>query len=357
MGLKEYVIRRLILVFPIVLGAILLVFAITQLFPASQRAALYVRSERDIGKLDEFVAKYRLNASALDQFVNWFTQVLQGNFGYSRNPYGRGPVLQVMMQKWPATIELAICIAPITILLGVFLGTKSAVYRDKPFDHATRLLSISGYSVPSFWLGMILISITIALTGWMPIHRVSTEYKNIVSDTSLFTTYTGFYTIDGILNGLVNGRPYGYEVTLDAIKHMILPVVVVTTINVAGLIRLMRSSMLEALTKGYIITARAKGLKRSEVINRHARRNALIPVVTVSGMMVAGLMSGLVITETVFNFSGIGQWAAAAATGVGGAPDVPSIVGFTFFTAFLFIFSNLIVDILYAYIDPRIRLG
>jgi peptide/nickel transport system permease protein len=111
--------------------------------------------------------------------------------------------------------------------------------------------------------------------------------------------------------------------------------------------------MLEALTKGYIITAKAKGLKMSEVINRHARRNALIPVVTVSGLMVAGLMTGLVITETVFSFGGIGSWVATSAVNL----DIPGVVGFTFFTAFLFVFSNLIVDLLYAYIDPRIRLG
>lgn len=348
MGLREYIIRRLILVIPIIFGAIILIFAITQMFSPGQRAMLYVRTERDIEHLDEFIAKYHLNASALDQFVLWLQEIfVRGNFGYSRNPTaGGGPVLSIMLQKWPATIELSIFIAPLTILLGIYLGIKSAVHRDKPLDHFTRLLSISGYSLPSFWLALILISITISLTHWVPIGRVSPSIQNIVTDTTIFKRYTGFYIIDGLLNGMP-------EVTIDALKHIVLPVIVVTTINVAGLIRLMRSSMLEALTKGYIITAKAKGLKMSEVINKHARRNALIPVVTVSGMMVAGLMTGLVITETVFAFDGIGYWAATSAR----ALDIPAVVGFTFFTSFLFIFANLIVDVLYAYIDPRIKLG
>ncbi|MCL6578908.1 MAG: ABC transporter permease [Candidatus Bathyarchaeota archaeon] len=357
MGLKEYIIRRLILVLPTILGAILLVFLITQLFTPEQRAFLYIRSEKDIENIPNYIKIYGLDRSAFEQFGTWLSQVLQGNMGYSRS-LEKGPVLQVMLRRWPATIELAIFIAPITILIGIFLGVKSAVHRNKPLDHATRLLSISGYSLPSFWLGIILLSITFALTGTVMVGRVSKTTENTIYNTGLFTRYTGLLTVDGLLNGLINGRPYGYEITLDALIHMILPITVVTTINIAGLIRLTRSTMLEALTKGYIITAKAKGLKMSEVINRHARRNALIPVVTVSGLMVASLMSGLIITETVFSFDGVGRWAAAAATGgERGAPDIASVVGFTFFTAFLFVFSNLIVDILYAYIDPRIRLG
>lgn len=365
MGLREYVIRRLILVVPTILGAILLIFIITQMFSPEQRAYLYIKNPEKTTPEDiqAIIHAYGLDRSPIEQFGTWLTQLFQGNLGLSR-ALERGPVMQVMLKRWPATIELALFIAPLTIFLGVYLGVKSAVHRDKPLDHATRLLSISGYSLPSFWLGLILISITFTLTamisgeGWSPFGRIDRSLEHIARNQLLFTSYTGFYILDGILNGLINGRPYGYQIALSALQHIILPVIVVTTINVAGLLRLTRSTMLEALTKGYIITAKAKGLKMSEVINRHARRNALIPVVTVSGMMVAGLMSGLVITETVFQFEGVGRWAAAAATGQQiASPDVASVVGFTFFTSFLFVFANLIVDILYAYIDPRIRLG
>lgn len=344
MGLREYIIRRLILVVPVVFGAILLVFAITQLIPPESRAMLYVRSENDIKYLDRIVKAYGLDASPLQQFVNWFNQVLQGNLGWSR--VGRGPVLNIILSKWPATIEIVMFAAPLIIFFGIYLGVLSAVYRDKPFDHATRLFSISGYSLPSFWLGLVLLSIAYSVTGTTITGRVSSDVQNVVKNIFLWRSYTGLYTIDGILNGR-------FDIVLDALRHLVMPVTVITVINVAGLIRLMRSSMLEALTKGYIVTAKAKGLKKSQVINKHARRNALIPVITVSGLMVAGLLSGLVITETVFAFEGIGSWAGQAATQL----DIASVVGFTLFTGLLFVLSNLIVDIMYAYIDPRIRLG
>jgi len=343
-GLREYIIRRLILVFPVVLGAILLVFAITQLIPPASRAMLYVRNENDVRNLPNIIRAYHLDASPLEQFLIWFNQVLQGNLGWSR--VGRGPVLQLILSKWPATIEIVMFAAPLIIFFGIYLGVLSAVYRDKPLDHATRLFSISGYSLPSFWLGLVFLSLAYTLTGATITGRVSSDVDNIVKNVYLWHRWTGLYTIDGIINGR-------FDIVLDALKHLVMPVAVITIINVAGLIRLMRSSMLEALTKGYIVTARAKGLKKSQVINKHARRNALIPVITVSGLMVAGLLSGLVITETVFAFEGIGSWAGASAVQL----DIAAVVGFTLFTGLLFVLSNLIVDVLYAYIDPRIRLG
>lgn len=344
MGLREYIIRRLILVVPVILGAILLVFAITQLIPARSRAMLYVRSDKDVDRIDDIIASHHLGESPLNQFLDWFGQVLQGNLGWSA--VARGPVLLNFMEKWPATIEIVIFATPIIITLGIYLGVLSATHRDKLIDHATRMFSISGYSLPSFWLGLVLLALAFTVTGTLITGRVSSDIQNVVKSTAVFHRYTGLYTIDGIINGR-------WDVVIDALKHLVLPVTVIVTINVAGLIRLMRSSMLEALMKGYIVTAKAKGLKKSQIVNKHARRNALIPVVTVSGLMVAGLFSGLVITETVFSFEGIGSWAAAAAT----RTDIATVVGFTLFTGLLFVVSNLIVDILYAYIDPRIRLG
>ncbi|RLI41786.1 ABC transporter permease, partial [Candidatus Bathyarchaeota archaeon] len=152
-----------------------------------------------------------------------------------------------------------------------------------------------------------------------------------------------------LFDGLLNGRP---DITLDVLKHVALPVVVIVVIDIALLIRVMRSSMLEALSKPYTIAARAKGLDEKTVIYKHARRNALIPVVTLSGMLIAGLLGGLVITETVFAFGGLGQWAAHAAIQF----DIPAVLGYAMLTAFMYVIANLIVDILYAFIDPRIRL-
>jgi peptide/nickel transport system permease protein len=160
-----------------------------------------------------------------------------------------------------------------------------------------------------------------------------------------FIRYTGLNTIDGLLNGQ-------FWITVDQVQHLVLPVTVLVTIQVALIVRIMRSSMLEALGKGYITTARAKGLSQKEVINKHARKNALIPTITLSGLLVAGMLNGVVITETVFGLSGVGQWAANSALNM----DIAAVLGFTLFSGFLFVMANLIVDILYAYIDPRIRL-
>lgn len=344
MGLREYIIRRIILLVPVVFGAVILVFATTQMIPPASRAYLYIRSEKDIQKISEFIKTYHLDASPLEQFYYWFQEILKGNLGWSVE--GRAPVLSVIKSTWPATIEIVLFSAPITILLGIYIGVLSAVHRDKIVDHVARLFSITGYSLPAFWLALILLSITFSLTGENITGRVSPEIQNVVTNSLIFKTYTGLYTIDGILNGRL-------DVTLDALKHLILPVITITTVNVAGLIRLMRSSMLEALTKGYIVTAKAKGLKNSQVINKHARRNALIPVITMSGMLVIWMLSGLVITETIFNFGGLGSWAARCALRL----DIASVVGFTLFTALLFVISNLVIDILYGYIDPRIRWG
>jgi len=214
-------------------------------------------------------------------------------------------------------------------------------------DHATRTLSIIGWSLPTFWFGLILISIFFVGLGWFPTGRLSPNLQAFVSSpASEWTRYTGLYTIDGLLNGRL-------DIVIDALRHLVLPVVTLVVVIIALTIRVMRSSMLEALNKGYIVTARAKGLAKGEVINKHARRNALIPVVTISGMLIAGMLTGLTIVEYIFNIPGIGMFAANAAISL----DIPAVLGFALLSALVIVIANLLVDILYAYIDPRIRLG
>ncbi|MGB8779645.1 MAG: ABC transporter permease [Candidatus Bathyarchaeia archaeon] len=349
MGLREYIIRRLLLVIPVALGAVLLVFATTQLLSPTARAMLYVRNEKQLQNLPLIIEQHHLNSAVWVQFADWFNSLIHGNLGYSY--VGMGPVLQVMLHAWPATIEIVLFSSPFIILFGILLGVVSAVHKDGPIDHFTRLLSISGYSVPLFWLALILIALAFGLFGFFSYGQLSLPHQIQVWANTNWHSYTGMYVIDGILNG-------SWDIVVDALEHLVLPVICLVVVNVAALIRITRSSMLEALNKSYVITARAKGLKEREVINRHARRNALIPVVTISGLIVAGMMGGLVITETVFNIPGVGNLVARAAGAGGGmAPDVPMVVGFTLFTAFIYIISNLLVDVLYAYLDPRIRLG
>lgn len=347
MGLRTFVIRRLLLLIPTLIGVTLLIFAVMQVLSPTERAALYVTSEKDAQKATAAtIIKYGLDQPVHVQYFNWMKQVLSGNLGWSTKTHR--PVLPAILEKAPATIELCIFTIPVIILAGIYLGVKSAVHRDKLVDHVTRTTSIIGWSLPSFWLGILLLAIFFAYLGWFPPERLSPgNLGYVLSTESPWIHYTGLYTIDGLLNGRL-------DITLDAIRHLILPIASLTIQIIALIVRVMRSSMLEALNKGYIVAARAKGLDKNEVINKHARRNALIPVVTLTGMLAAGLLTGVVITETVFNLNGLGRFAAFSALP---PPDLPAVLGFALFTGVIFVLANLIVDVIYAYIDPRIRLG
>lgn len=345
MGLLQFTIRRLLLLIPVLIGVTVLIFAVTQLISPEQRAMLYITSDKQLARIDLIIKQRGLDQPFYVQYVGWMTEVLHGNLGLARSS-GNQPVLDVLMQRFPATLELTLYSAPIIIFIGIYLGVKSAVHRDKSIDQATRAVAIVGWSLPSFWFGIVLLAVFYGALGWFPPRRLDGAADVFVNSVA-WHKYTGLYTIDGLLNG----QPW---ITIEAFRHIVLPVVVLVTINVALLIRVMRSSMLESLGKGYIVTARAKGLRNAEVINKHARRNALIPVVTLSGVLIAGMLGGLIITETVFAFPGIGQFAANAAIN---GPDLPAVLGFALFTGSIFVLANLIVDIMYAYIDPRIKLG
>jgi len=347
MGLRTFVIRRFLLLIPTLLGVTLLIFAVMQVMSPVERAALYVTSEKDAQRATaEIIKKYGLDQPIHVQYFIWITEVLGGNLGWSTKTHR--PVLAAILEKAPATMELCIFTLPVIVFAGIYLGVKSAVNRDKFVDHVTRTTSIIGWSLPSFWLGILLLAIFFAYLGWFPPERLGTaNLDHVLSTQTSWIDYTGLYTIDGLLNGR-------FDITVDAIRHLVLPVVSLTIQIIALIVRVMRSSMLEALNKGYIVAARAKGLTKNEVINKHARRNALIPVVTLTGMLAAGLLTGVVITESVFNLNGLGRFAAYAALP---PPDLPAVLGFALLTGVIFVMANLIVDIIYAYIDPRIRLG
>lgn len=344
MGLVTYIIRRMLLMLPTILGVCLLIFAVVQLLPINKRAMLFIQDVRELKAIPEIIKEYGLDQPVYVQFATWMGQVLQGNLGWSEIAYE--PVLPAILKRLPATAEIVIFCTPIIILVGIFLGTLSAVHRDKPIDHISRSLSIMGTSLPSFWIGLVLLSIFYYGLGWFAPFRYGNAVDSyITAPYSPWRWYTGFVTIDSLLNG----QPW---IFVDALRHLVLPVIVLTLIQTALIVRVMRSSMLESLGKGYITAAMAKGLTQKEVVNKHARRNALIPVVTISGLLVAGMLTGLIITETVFNFPGIGKFAAQAAFRL----DVATVLGYALLSAIVFVIANLIVDIMYAWIDPRIRL-
>jgi len=202
-----------------------------------------------------------------------------------------------------------------------------------------------GYSFPSFVFGLMVLMLFYANNGWFPPGRIA-DWANLIINGSEFTSYTNFITIDALLNGR-------FDIFLDALRHMVLPIITLSYISWALFLRVMRSSMLESLNQDYIVTARAKGVRNKDVINKHARPNALIPVVTMAGMTIAGLLGGVTITETIFNYPGIGSAGASAAVQL----DVITVLALVLLTGLIVLVSNLVVDIAYAFLDPRVRLS
>jgi peptide/nickel transport system permease protein len=325
-------------------GVSLLVFAVMMLLPPGQRVAVYVMSEKVTpAQMDALVAKYGLNDPAPLQYARWLKNIFQGNFGYSIT--AGAPVFAGFAQFFPVTLELVLYSTPLIILTGILLGTLGAVRKDTPADHFTRVFAIVGYSLPTFWLGLLLLMVFYGFAGIFPPGSVSNDIRNVIYADG-YHRFTRILTLDAILN-------WRWDVFWDAFYRMILPTINLVVINSALIMRLMRSSMLEALGQDYMMTARAKGADRKTLYRRHARRNALLPVITVSGLTFAGLMSGMVITETIFDRKGIGWWMARAALQL----DVAAIMFNVLFLGAIYVVINLIVDIIYAYVDPRVRLS
>ncbi len=341
-SMANYIARRLLLIIPTLLGVSILIFGISMVFSPQERAALYITSPRAASRIQEIIHKYGLDQPAYIQYFNWLSNVLKGNLGYSKSL--NIPVIRAFIELWPATAEIAIYAAPLIVLVGMELGKISAIKRDQLADHLARVIAIVGWSLPTFWSAIVLLAIFYGALEIFPPGRLSIQAQAIVMSPS-WKTYTGLYTIDALLNG-------NLYVFVDAVRHLFLPVINLVIVGNAGIMRVMRSSMLEELNKEYVLAARSKGVSEKVVIDKHVTRNALIPVVTMAGVLVAGLLTGLVITETVFEFKGLGYWAAHAATQL----DFPAVLAFALFAGTVFVFANLIVDILYAYIDPRVRL-
>lgn len=324
-------------------GVTFLLFFCLQFLSPEMRASLYIKDPRQLSQLDAVIEKYGLRKPMPVQYYIWIKQVARGDLGYSET--AKMPVAEAIAAFFPATFELTVLTFFPILIVGVFFGVLSAVYRDRLIDHITRFVAITGYSLPSFVLGLVLLMVFYGRLHWFPPGRYTLETDMLVHGDA-FRHYTGLLTLDCLLNA--EWRAY-----VDAVKHMILPSTTLLYISVALLLRITRSSMLEELSKDYVRTARAKGLPEHVVIRKHALANALIPVVTLSSLLFIGLLGGVVITETVFDFPGIGRWGVQAAQQL----DIPGVLGSTLLAAFLFVMANLISDILYAVVDPRIRVG
>jgi len=340
----SYIIRRLLMLPIVVFGCILLVYIVMQFMTPYQRVSVYISSPNELKNtdIDELVDEYGLNDPAWMQFGRWVATIFRGEFGYSQA--AQRTVANAFARFVPVSAELALWSVIPVILGGILLGSASAVRHNKVFDHVMRVVAIVGWSLPTFVAGLLGLFVFYGILEWLPPGQIGLEASAIMR-TAEFVRYTGLITLDAILN-------WEWFVFLDAVRHLILPVFVLSFVSWAMLLRIMRTSMLEVLRQDYITTARSKGLSEKVVIKKHARRNALIPPLTVAGLTIAFMFSGMVITETIFDWHGIGRWAARAAQTF----DMPALLAFMLFNGSLIVIANLIVDVMYAKLDPRVRL-
>jgi peptide/nickel transport system permease protein len=340
-----FITRRFLLLILVLFGVSILLFGILMTFSPERRAAAYVASPQQAKDIPKIIKQFGLDDPFYIQYFRWVKEIINGNLGWSL--VASRPVLEAFWNYFPITLEMNLFAAPIVIIFGIWLGTLSGIYRDTWIDHTTRILAIVGWSLPTFLFALVLLMVFYGYFQLFSPGVISDQLTMfIVDNPDMFTRYTGLYTIDGILNGRL-------DVTLDALAHLVLPVLTYVIVVVALNMRVMRSGMIEELSKDYVMTAKAKGADRKTIYIRHARRNALLPVVTVAGQLVAISMEGSIAVEVVFNRHGIGWWLAESAIQL----DMPVLMCICLFMGVVFVITNLILDILYAYIDPRIRLN
>ncbi|HXZ23931.1 MAG TPA: ABC transporter permease [Methanomassiliicoccales archaeon] len=336
--MRTFIARRLLLLIPVLIGVSVFVFALTRV--AGNPAAAYITERMGPQQIAAIEEQYHLNDPVYIQYFYWFNGIIHGDWGYS--PTSHLPVTDSIVAFFPATFELSLVSIIIAMVVGIALGTVSAVRRNTPVDHATRIMALAGVSLPIFILGLILQNIFAYRLGWFPLVGRSNDLLYLSSDIH---HYTGFLLVDTALN--LDATRFW-----DALIHIALPAITLSFGTIAILTRIMRGSMLEVLGQDYVRTARSKGLPERVVIRRHARKNALIPTTTVVGLAFGGLLGGAVLTETIFAWPGLGFWSAQATL----HNDSAAIMGFTMLTAVIYVLVNLIVDVMYAYLDPRVRL-
>ncbi len=325
----QFILRRLLGAIPVLLGVTFLVVAATKLIPGSPGAMRGQKlSKEAIAAID---AKYGYDRPMVEQYGRYVGRVVRGDLGecWSHTP-GR-PVWHELRERFPATIELAVCAMLIATVAGVSLGVVAAVRPRGFLDWAIMLIALVGLSMPIFWLGVL-------LQLQFPINQ-RLDYDNIS-----FPEWSGFYVIDALRAG--DGAQLA-----EVLRHLALPSLALATIPLATTARLTRSSLLETLQQDYIRTARAKGLSPARVVLKHGLRNALIPIVTALGLQLAALLGGAVLTETVFSWPGVGSYIVESAVN----KDLPALQGAVLVVSLVYIVANLLVDLSYGLIDPRVR--
>ena len=358
--MTQYSIRRILYSIPVIFGILLVTFVMARAIPGDACKAM-LGEKASPAACERFNEKNGLDKPVIVQFGAYLKNIATGDFGDSIR-FSR-PVAKILLERLPTTIELGLVALFLAILIGIPAGVISAVHRNSPIDVGVMIAANTGVSMPVYWLGLILAYIFALLLKdtpfWLPpsgrlsagMHAVpfyEVFQWDVVEGTVRYTIME-FFANMYIFNSIITRN---WEVLGDTIKHIILPAVALSTIPLAIIARMTRSSMLEVLRQDYIRTARAKGLFERFVILKHAFRNALLPVITIIGLQVGTLFAGAVLTETIFGFAGIGRMLFEAIT----ARDFPIVQGFTIVIAIGYVGVNLLVDLAYVFIDPRIRL-
>lgn len=337
MSLMSHLIRRLLLMIPMIIGITLLLFIVTRLVPVNPLAVILTeKTMEDKDAVQAATERWGLDKPVVEQYFIYLKNLAMGDMGTSFKT--KNPVTSDIATFLPATIELAIGSFIFAILLGLPLGIISAIKNGSFIDKFTRVFSLLGASMPPFWSGLILLFLFYYKLGVFP------GPGRIDSRMTAPTHITGLYLFDSLATG-------NMPAFWNSLSHLLLPSMVLGWFTLALLARITRSALMEVMEQDYIRTARSKGMREIAVIFRHALQNALIPLITVLGLAFAGLMSGAIMTETIFSWPGIGRYAVESSANL----DYPSLMGTTLTIAIIYMFVNLIVDTTYAVIDPRIR--
>lgn len=330
--------RKFLVMLPTLLGASLISFALIRLIPGDPVTNLLGERGGDPQLVADMREKLGIDRPWPEQYLKFITRAVKGDMGDST--VSRRPVSEEFWARFPATLELSFVALLWSISLGIPLGILAAVRRNSVYDYSVVGMSLVGYSMPIFWWGLMLVILFSVTLGWFPVSgRIEVIYDVPV--------VTGFYLIDCWMS------PEPWASFVSSLKHLVLPSIVLGTIPLAVITRMTRSSVLEVLSEDYVRTAKAKGLPKFKVIYIHALRNAMVPIVTVIGLLFGALITGAVLTESIFSWPGIGRWIVKSVE----ARDYPVVQGGVLYLSTLIILINLLIDVVYLWANPRMRSG